>query len=100
MLCLDFGHMLEIFDILEASVQGRAAVSETVRTQILNICRGKKNNHFLSCAQSSTFHSLNAIRETETKSSLNKILNTGRVTSDQKPIYSHNFSAAVAVVEL
>lgn len=42
MLCLDFGQMLEMFDILEASVQGRAAVSETVRTQILNICRGKK----------------------------------------------------------
>lgn len=58
--------------------------------------QGKKSNHFLSCAQTSTFHSLNAFREAETKSSLN----IGHVASDQKAIYSHNFSAAVAVVEI
>ena len=39
---------------------------------------------------------MNTIREAEIKPSLN----TGHITSDRKPIYSRNFSAAVAIVEM
>lgn len=58
-LCTNFSKMLEVFGTLKARVQGREADSETVRrTQLLSNHRGKKNNHFLSCAQWSTLRCL------------------------------------------
>lgn len=65
-----------------------------VRTpQVLSICK-KNPTPFITCLVIYVTLPVNTIRETEIKPTLN----TGHIASDQKPTYSHNFSAAVAIV--